>query len=211
ILAERWSIVTSEPAFVRIKRGDWPHYSSINFSAPSFGTRIIPEAIDITAVSYAKIKESDSLRRQLLLIAMFDIWVCNEDRNFHNSNLLYNLRTRDLIAIDHGCIFNTASFDFKLSLLTSNETILQSDLAYHLFKGISPDQLESMIEELRKHFRKSVCLSANSVDSIIAQLPPEWNVPADMVVRKLAQLFDPVWEDNCWNAFLEMIGDCDYV
>ncbi|MDE6410661.1 MAG: hypothetical protein K2K81_10545 [Muribaculaceae bacterium] len=68
-----------------------------------------------------------------------------------------------------------------------------------------------MIEELRKHFRKSVCLSANSVDSIIAQLPPEWNVPADMVVRKLAQLFDPVWEDNCWNAFLEMIGDCDYV
>ncbi len=211
ILAKIWGINIPEPAFVRIKRIDWPHYGSINFSAPSFGTRIIPEAIDITAVSYAKIKESDSLRRQLILIALFDIWIGNEDRNFHNSNLLYNLQSHNLIAIDHGCIFNTATFDYNLSLLTSNETILQSDLAYHIFKGIFLDQLVSMIEELRIHYGKSVSLSREACNSIVGQLPSEWNVPADMVVRKLTQLFDPVWEENCWNAFLEMIRDCKYV
>ncbi len=84
-----------------------------------------------------------------LLIALFNLWVANEDRNWNNANLLYDVNSNNLIAIDHGCILNTATFDYNLSLLTQNETILYSDLAHIILNDISTEASDIYITKLR--------------------------------------------------------------
>lgn len=207
LLIHLWGIYTPEIAFVKIKSQDWPHFTSINFSAPSLGSRFIPESIDITPVSYSEIKRSEALTCQLMMIGLFDLWVGNEDRNYNNANLLYDLVKNELIAIDHGCIFNTASFDYKMSLLTFNESILQSDLASYLFAGLSGDKIQMLIKKMKVNYEKCIDLCRARSQTIISIIPREWNVPISNIHHKLDELFDSEWIERCWLTFVELMED----
>lgn len=211
ILAKRWDICVPGTAFVAIKQSDWSHFSSINFSAPALGSRIITEGIDVTSVTYPEIEPTEKLCAQILLIGLFDIWIGNEDRNFNNSNLLYNLRTKDIIAIDHGCILNTATFDYPLSQLTSNESILQSDLSYHLFRNTSFAYQNIIANEICSNFLKSKFFDPRDIEIINKLLPFEWNVPSNILRHKLQQLYNPVWIEECIENFQGIINDINYV
>ena len=145
--------------------------------------------------------------QQLLEIALFDFWMANEDRNANNANLLYNVVQERLVPIDYGCIFNTATFDFPLSQLTTTDSILSSDL-FHLLTKDKPKELyQEIIAETFGVYINRLKRSKLQLDAILSELPKEWNVPREVVANKLSQLFDNHWTSETWKNFVECLNE----
>ncbi len=65
---------------------------------------------------------NEKLCQQLMQIALFDLWLSNEDRNANNANLMYDMVNDNIMAIDYGCCFNTATFDYPLQHYNMSNT-----------------------------------------------------------------------------------------
>lgn len=190
IFASKWGLHTPDIAFIKILPEHWTPFRTINYSAPSFGSKIKQDAVDVNATWNNDMEISSALQEQIANIALFDLWVANEDRNWNNANLLYDLTTKDLIAIDHGCILNTATFDFNLSLLTQNETILYSDLAHSILKDLSEEKSNAISAKLNEKFQEIINRKVEFIKMAIENIPKEWNADIKAVENKLNQLFD---------------------
>ena len=138
-------------------------------------------------------------------IALFDFWVANEDRNANNANLMYDVAREQLVSIDYGCIFNTASFDYPLSQLTSTDTILWSDLFRHLVQVADRQTILAMVDRLKADY--NACLSRITTTEILDEMPKEWKVPAEALKEKLNQLSDEHWTAAVWQNFMDCLNE----
>lgn len=207
IFAFKWGIQIPEFALIKLLPEHWTPFRSIYLSAPTFGSKIQRTVIDVNNAWNNDIIISSSLQEQIANIALFDLWVANEDRNWNNANLLYDVNSNNLIAIDHGCIFNTATFDYYLSLLTQNETILYSDLAHLILNDISTETSDILITKLREHFINLPIKREEYISNVLENIPKAWNVNSEFVRSKLNQLFDKNWIENCWETFVEYFNE----
>ena len=207
-MAKLWQIKTPEIALVKIKA---LHWEGINIShcvsAPSIGNRWLNTVIDVTPTSYLSIPSKERQLNQLMKIALFDFWVANEDRNANNSNLMYDLVEEQLVSIDYGCIFNTATFDYPLSQLTSTDTILWSDLFQHLAKEQGKDLIISQAHRLKNYYENCLSKCLLQINQITAALPNEWNLKQETANEKMNQLFDKQWTEGVWNNFIQCLNE----
>ncbi len=206
--AKAWQLYTPDIALVNIRSAHWKGINiSHSLSAPSIGFRWLDGVVDITPSTYAKIPAKTETLTQLMKIALFDFWVANEDRNANNANLMYDVTHEQLVSIDYGCIFNTATFEYPLSQLTSTDTILWSDLFHHLLQGADRQTSLAIANRLKVDYEESLDRSKNIVAEIIAEIPREWNVPTEKVCEKLHQLLDKQWTVAVWNNFMECLNE----
>jgi hypothetical protein len=207
-LAKAWQLNTPDIALVNIRSAHW---GGINVShslyAPSIGFRWLDGVVDITPSTYAKVPANTETLAQLMKIALFDIWVANEDRNANNANLMYDMIHEQLVSIDYGCIFNTATFEYPLSQLTSTDTILWSDLFRHLLQGADSQACLAIADRLKADYEESLDKSNSIVAEIVAEMPQEWNVPMEKVSEKLRQLFNKQWTVAVWDNFMECLNE----
>lgn len=203
-MAMAWHLNTPEIAFVKIRPSHWSKGSN---TALSIGSKKKESVVDITPSTYREVKSSATTRMQLLKIALFDFWMANEDRNANNANLLYDVEQEDLISIDYGCIFNTATFEFPLSQLTSTDTILYSDLFQSLTQDKPHTSVQAMVKPLRNYYMTCVNRSRQLFPQIVKTLPKDWNVPSDVVEKKMEQLFDSEWIEGVWQNFNECLTE----
>ena len=203
VLASEWELRIPKFALIQILPEHWTPFRTINLSAPAFGSQVQKSVIDVTSSWNDSILISTSLQQQILKISLFDIWVANEDRNWNNANLMYDTKSNALIVIDHGCILNTATFDYKLSLLTENESILYSELAHAILKELSTEISTRLLSELEDNFKSIRYRKDEIIEKILEFIPANWNVSIDMVYSKMNQLFDQKWMDDCWKTFIE--------
>ena len=203
-MAMAWRLNTPEIAFVRIRPSHWSKGSN---TALSIGSKKMDGVVDVTPSTNREVKSSTKILMQLLKIALFDFWMANEDRNANNANLLYDVEREDLVSIDYGCIFNTATFEFPLSQLTSTDTILYSDMFQHLTQERSTSSLEAMVKPLKSYYLVCVSHSRQLSMQIVDAVPKEWNVPADIVKNKVNQLFEPEWVEGVWNNITECLKE----
>lgn len=203
-MAMAWHLNTPEIAFVRIRPSHWSKGSNVVLS---IGSRKMEGVVDITPSTYREVKSSTKTLMQLLKIALFDFWIANEDRNANNANLLYDVDREDLVSIDYGCIFNTATFDFPLSQLTSTDTILYSDLFQNLMQEKSFVSLQSMVKSLKSYYLACINKSRQLSSQMVNVMPKEWNVPHVIVEKKVIQLFDSEWIEGVWNNFTECLTE----
>ena len=207
-MADAWQLGNPEWALVQIRQDHWAgHTISHSISAPAIGSKWLNNVIDVTPSTLGVIEQKAAILRQLLMIALFDFWVANEDRNANNANLLYEIAGERLIPIDYGCIFNTATFDFPMSQLTSTDTILWSDLFQHLKKSVTAAALNKMIGSLNVSFLSYVVRCSRQVKSLLHNIPARWNVPQDTIKNKVQQLFDEAWITAVWNQFIECLNE----
>lgn len=207
-LAASWQMNTPETALVVIRPAHWegikvPH----NLTAPSIGCRWMDGVVDITPSTCAKVPVDISLLNQLMKIALFDFWVANEDRNANNANLMFNIVHNTLVSIDYGCIFNTATFDYPLSQLTSTDTILCSSLFRHLIQDCCRNEIITMVDCLKAEYAKALCQSKDAATEILNEIPAEWGVPIEVIHAKLNQLYEKQWIDETWNNFKECLNE----
>ena len=207
MLASEWGLRLPEFTFVKILPEHWTPFRTINLSSPAFGSKFQSSVIDITASWNNNILISPAIQKQIMSIALFDIWIANEDRNWNNANLMYSTKAKELIVIDHGCILNTATFDYNLSLLTENESILYSELAKEILKGLTLNDTRSFLSDLKSEFECIKTRKEEVINRILENIPVAWNVNGEMVRSKMNQLFDNEWMDRCWNTFVEYFNE----
>lgn len=205
-LAKAWRLTTPDIAFVNIRPAHWESINtSHSLSAPSIGFRWLDGVVDITPSTYAKVPATVEMLAQLMKIALFDFWVANEDRNANNANLMYDVAREQLVSIDYGCIFNTATFEYPLSQLTSTDTILWSDLFHHLVQAANRQTVLAMADRLKADYDD--CLSLINFTEILEDMPKEWKVPIKTLKEKLNQLSDEHWTVAVWENFMDCLNE----
>lgn len=143
-------------------------------------------------------------KEDLLIIAWFDLWLANEDRNWNNFNLLINPVSLgyEIVPIDHGACLNSGSFDelTPLTILCSNETIIDTDDFREITKRLLnkenfPDEfierLYLSLPDLKKVYEKTV-----------VSIPEDWNIPMNFIQVLKDQLFSKEWLDETKKNFI---------
>lgn len=219
IFAEAWRLNTPEIAIVKVQHEHVPNnMSGSYFSKPVLGSLQQSNVVDITSATIPLITPSEKLCRQLMQIALFDLWLSNEDRNANNANLMYDMVNDNVIAIDYGCCFNTATFDYPLSLLTESESILCSDLFQHLSKCMSHERIWEIADEMLKTelpFHMCACKIGIDIaksdeetnpESGCYYIPSAWNIDRTRLACKIEELLNDKWVMRVHNGFMDTLN-----
>ncbi len=174
-----------------------------------FGSKYNRSCIELSffndAPDLKKQKAYKDNRDQLLKIALFDLWLANEDRNFNNANLLIDVAANyQFIPIDHGSIFNSCEFSGDISLLTENESLTDVKLFKSLFHNT--DFTLEYITELKEYFYLCTHNCKKQVHEILNEIPPDWEQYLPDVEQKLNnEVFTTDWESRVFSALLENV------
>lgn len=141
----------------------------------------------------------------LIKIALFDLWVGNDDRNWNNYNLLLESRADGFhfIPIDHETIFSSNSLNHGVTIQTENDTLILTDL----FKAVIP---KSCVKELlhdfktiEKDFYLCVANCKSELDNLLEEVPHDWKISIDTKrTAILENIFTPNWLDEVFRYFL---------
>lgn len=218
VFAKSWMLNAPEIAIVKVSQEHVPYNMSGSFfSKPILGSLQQNNVVDITPATIPLITPSEKLCRQLIQIALFDLWLSNEDRNANNANLMYDMVRDDIIPIDYGCCFNTATFDYPLSLLTESESILCSDLFSHLSNGISRERILQLAAILVNidfpsylHDCQTGLVVAQWDEDTNAELgcdfiPSAWNIDRGRLKNKIEELLSEEWVARVKEGFTETL------
>lgn len=209
-----WGLPVLSAAFVNIKK---EHVSEkflsgrirlSDFDKPAFGLQYNNEAVDATNVFLGLKNDSYELgkfinRLDLLKIALFDMWLANDDRNHNNYNIL--IVDYKFVPIDHSNIFDGGRLGNELAQLTKDDSILTSDLALTFLN--QKTKVEEEATKLTDNFRTFVSACNEKLPSIIEAIPDEWcNDKATL----LANIRSAVIENDSWlketiSSFSELI------
>jgi hypothetical protein len=141
-----------------------------------------------------------------LKIALFDIWMSNEDRSFNNYNLLLDTENGNRFTpIDHDAVFNTGNLDKGLFLLSENETLIDTELAARLF---SPRELRKMdyLTNIKNEYYLCVSECKKNLDNILQDVPEDWKINADRYRTLLNDnSFSERWIEEVFDHFSELI------
>jgi len=206
-----WGLNVPDFASVSVKREHIPseyHINGYYFDTTCFGlqySRSFAEVIDFTAnISYQQRKAFPN-RKDLLYLALFDIWLANEDRNQNNYNLLIDIENqRNFIPIDHEAIFNMRNMKIPICELTYEDSVISSPLFMNLFSN--NDFNKSALKEIQDNFYIKVKHCNENTVELIEQLPPDWNINKLELETKLKnEIFDDNWLITSFNLFLEFL------
>lgn len=213
MLLKEWGLLIIESAFIKLNQAHIPPstgINSFNTNRTCFGSKFNCNYQDLIDRLYLNMPYSEKHKHgykcDYLKIALFDIWVANEDRHFNNPNILLDVGDGYRpIPIDHGAIFNTHSFNLQITELTSNETIISSNIVKSLFSR--KDFEGSLIDDLRNYFYLCVSNCSEKKDEILNNLPPDWSNLQEEISKKLDEIFRDEWIKNSFNLFLSIIND----
>lgn len=210
--AKLWNLAVPEFRFVNINPSHVENFSEIQpayFNTLCFGSRYNKKFIDIDEF-YAEISVTEKRRfRQktdFLKIALFDLWLGNEDRNFNNYNLLIDIENGyRFVPIDHVNIFNSGNPDKKPVLLTEEDSLISTALIRRLF---SRNELlnREYLTDIKNECYICIANCEKHVNDFLDIVPAGWNIDTNKYRSLLSEnLFSKVWIDACLKYFLELI------
>ena len=202
-----WNIRSPKFAFVKIAPVHWANINTSHTSAVALGYIMLEGVADINNATTQNVKKDIKILEQLLKIALFDFWIANEDRTYNNANLLYDLGREELVSIDYGGIFNTSTYDYPLTQLTSTDTILYADILKHLADGLDKSKVLQKAESLKRYFIDATDRCRENKNKIIDSIPSGWNIPKQNISQKVDELFQADWIDGVWKNFMECLTD----
>ncbi|MEB2786378.1 HipA family kinase [Algoriphagus persicinus] len=211
--ARLWGIRTPEMNLVILKQehlaesliGQGLSFRSIqNPLVGSLQLEDVTEIFDHLAegISEADLAKYD--RKEFLKIALFDIWLSNEDRNTGNINLLLGINESSSvpIAIDHEKIFNSGSPFGKIYELTYEDSMFYTKLFHRLFR--SRNKYLRMIEEISSSLESYSTRCFDNLPEIIDDIPAEWGYNSEEIFEYLQQgIFSTEWLDSVKRSFNE--------
>lgn len=209
-----WGLKVPNSSVVNIKADHVPGELISNtiqprfFNTPCFGSlyndygKEIDPSISVIRDD-AKIIKKIKNKEDLLSIALFDLWMANEDRNHNNYNLLLNTDPEyRFVPIDHEKCFNTNSLSPQrgLVILTEDETLLNTDLAKLIFQNTKG--LANQIDDLIVNYYLWVAECQKSLENAINAMPEQWGIAkADKIALLNTSLFQDTWIAECETTF----------
>lgn len=195
--AQLWDIRIPDLALVQVSQEHLPKdmlglgLSYISIQKPLVGSRQIPDVVEIidkTSVGFSDYDLKKFNKIEFLKIALFDIWLSNEDRNCGNMNLLINQQDEVIspIAIDHEKIFNSGSPFYRLNTITYEDSLFYSNLFHRLFRSHKGKNLK-LFEEIDASLQSCTFRCQKDLKSIIDGLPEEWGFEKDEIFKNLTK------------------------
>ena len=174
------------------------------FDKECFGSQALEDAFEVNnAIINKQITQKIINKEDFLKIALFDIWLANDDRNANNYNLLLAPTDKGfmlLYVIDHADIFNTsAAYRYKIYELTEDDTVLNSNLATVLFRKNSGFVLK--VNDVITDFYNNVKLCEAQLPTILAKVPDNWKIDIPMYEKAIRNIFETQWLDSCEKTF----------
>ncbi|MEE4000737.1 HipA family kinase [Tenacibaculum sp. FZY0031] len=210
-----WDLNTPEISLINVKKGHIPsNVQGINFDKPCFGSKYIQSSQEINDTVLASFRDA-SFRRKIinkedfLMIAFFDIWLSNEDRNHNNSNLLIDFTVQNEIyftVFDHDAIFNSNALHRGVYQINDFESLINTELANILFSR--GRNLVKVVDNLVKKFYLCTKECEDNLSEIISLVPVEWIVDKDTLEEQLREnLFTKEWLNSCEINFRTLIQE----
>jgi hypothetical protein len=212
-----WDLKTPQISFVEVLIEHLPkeHLNTVQpafFNKPCFGSLYIEDSqvIDKTLLPSFRtsaFRSKIANKNDLLRIALFDIWLGNEDRHHGNSNLLLDQTLPNeyyFNAFDHGAIFNSNALNYGIQLISDNESIISSDLTKILFR--KGKVLTEIVDNIVRNFYLCTLNCEHNLSIILADIPVQWglNIPnLETLIRN--NLFRDDWKHECENHFRALI------
>lgn len=181
-----------------------------SFDAPCFGLQEITGAVDLSRINediLASSRPRIRLKQDLLKLAFFDIWTCNEDRNSGNYNILFKYVEREYVIypIDHEACFNNGNFERGLVPVTFEDNLIYSTLFAKLFQGREWEK-EEFLASLRERFYLCAQRCQENVEKFLQEIPRGWNLDLVKKGEELRRyLLNDEWFKTCWGSFLEFL------
>lgn len=215
--AQIWAINVPKTTLIKVKP---EHISSEKFSQlqprwfekECFGSLHIKNVKEIDD-TVTKMFENNSFRdkitdkNEFLKIALFDIWLANEDRNHNNFNLLLHIspeRFNFFYVIDHVNIFNSSFLDYGISELTEDDSIIKTDLAKKLYGN--DKKLSERVNDVVENFYICINKCEKELNPILDLVPTSWDINKQEIKTKINQnLFTEAWAKKCEANFREVI------
>ena len=183
-----WDIPTPEAAIVMIREDDISddllasRRNRINLAMPCFGSRWLANAEELKPSFVEKSRSTLAHydREDFLRIALFDLWLANEDRTENNPNLLISAPNDGFfrfVAIDHVNIFNSGRTSGPIAELTLEDSLLSSHYQKELFPWSK--KMKGETEEILGEFPYFVGLCASAFPEILETSPPEWRIETE--------------------------------
>lgn len=144
-----------------------------------------------------------------LKIALFDIWLINDDRNEGNNNLLIRSSDNQIkpIAIDHEKIFNTGNLERGIFELSYTDSMLYSGLYHRMLPRSS--RSNGLIEENIASLHGYLDSCHEQLDAILADIPNEWNIQTQELKSRLHHnIFTENWVSITERTFREFASLC---
>ncbi|WP_313375788.1 HipA family kinase [Chishuiella sp.] len=215
--AKIFEIKIPETALIKVKSEHinltkFPQLNLGWFEKECFGSLYLDNSkeIDYTTMSMFEEKSfRDKIadKNDFLKIALFDIWMANEDRNHNNFNLLLYVSPEKLnffYAIDHVNIFNTSFLDYGIAELTEDDSILKTDLAKILFG--KNKKINEIVDNLVENFYLCTIECENKLDEILSLVPESWNINIEQIRQRIIDnLFTDEWKGQCETNFREFV------
>lgn len=217
--AKLWGLYVPAAAFIQVERDHVPlnllpdSFGYSYFDIPTFGVQKHPSAEEVGRTFQQKtdyeIRQID--KDEFLKIALFDLWLANEDRHAGNYNLM--LAALDdashdtflrFMPIDHFMIFNSGSLDEGIYLISENESLLDSPVRQRLFR--SKTKLSEAARKLLAHFPGWVRACHNQTDSLLGNVPSTWGIELPYIKDYLSgNIFRPTWVEEVKEAFTQRV------
>ena len=201
-----WQLTIPDFAFVKIKEEHilQTGYPKHWFVKPAYGSLYWGHCkeVDKFFVELPSLpKDQSIIYNTFLKIGLFDIWASNEDRNFNNTNLLYDPGKKIFIPIDHVQIFNGNNLDKEPYLISREESILSSPLLKKIFSRNLQKNISQVLTGIADDFHNHTKHCQSDLDNILALLPHEWQLDTSYLKSRLQYLFTEKWKDKCLEAF----------
>lgn len=215
--AKIWEINVPEIAFIKVKPEHIPSdkFPSLQlpwFEKECFGSLHLENSkeVDHTMLSLFQDRSFTAKlanRADFLKIALFDIWMANEDRNHNNFNLLVYFspeRLNFFYAIDHVNIFNSSFLDYGIEPLTEDDSIVKTELAKVLFGNYR--KLPQLVDSLVENFYLCTQECQDNINEILDLVPTSWSIDRGQAEARITQhLFLHEWKSTCEATFREFI------
>ena len=210
--AQIWNLSIPEFCLVKVNPEHISGHNSLQpafFKTTCFGSkhnRHLAEVDEFYSEISPAQKKKFHKKYDFLKIALFDIWLANEDRNYNNYNLLIDIENQNKFTpIDHDAIFNTGNLDKGLVLLCDNESLIHTDLVKRLFTSKELRNSDFM-KNLKKEYYLYISKCENNLDRILQKTPDDWQINRAEYQNLLKEnLFKKQWVDESLEYFLYLV------
>jgi len=215
--AEFWGINTPEICLLEVSEDHVPqkeaNYLQLsNFKKLCFGSLFLEHCKEIDDSSILLFKDNGfkvkvKSKEDFLRIALFDIWLSNEDRNGNNSNLLIDFSNPSdykFFVFDHGEIFNSGLLKHGIYQINEHESIISTELAQLLFK--KGQKLTALVNNIVENFYLCISECEKALTNILKLIPEEWGLDMETLEQNIRQnLFNESWLKECETSFRSFI------
>lgn len=183
------------------------------FTDQIFGSRSIDPQVELNQlfqfegkIALRKIRNKEDLIR----IALFDIWIENDDRRATNSNILMKMEegSFEYYAIDHA--FTFASLSFKelnndYVSFSDNDSILYSDMGKSVVRSLEINEV--WLANLKEYFYLCTTKVREQLDDIQLFLPSSFSLKEEEIERLKGFLFDSSRLDKVYTTLCYILSD----